>query len=334
MNKIFIARSKDKKIFLKSSSGGIITTLLVYLFDQGKINMAVVTGWDDRKKEPYSTIIKSSKEAISFAKSKYLKSNNAKDIIKTVNSGKKFAIVGTPCHIKMAKKIIDVKGLDKEDYFLFGVFCNHPVTVSALEFLADKYGKDFKKIENVSFRGEDTWDSSIRMEFEDGCKFKVPVIDTWGGLWGPGFFTPRSCLACSDHTSEFADISVGDAWETGQLQKTALVIARNKKGLRVLEDMEQRDFIWLEQARKEDLELGHKHNILFKKARAAVALKDKSIYDYGFIDIIFANIFGFFSRISEKKSSWFFIRRMSRVSRWISILISAYYRRRKRKDII
>lgn len=323
---LFFGRSKIKKILENSSSGGIISSILVYLFEQKKIDSALVSNWDPKKLELKGKIITNAKEVPFYAQSKYLKSDCTQKIIELISSQKKFAIVGSPCYIKIAKNLIKTKHIPKNNYYLLGLFCNHPITKEGLDFIFYKHQIDKKQIKKITFRGRKKWDSQLRIKLKNNQTVSVPISDTWGGLWGAGFFTPTSCLACPNYLPTDADIAIGDAWGSGFKQKTAIIIAKNQKALDLLKAMQKEKILWLKKATKKNLNKGHRHNITFKKARAAVTRKDKKIYPYGVLDWFLAKIFSTAAFVSKSKKNWPLLKKSSLASRAIIALTALYYR--------
>ncbi|MCD6429117.1 Coenzyme F420 hydrogenase/dehydrogenase, beta subunit C-terminal domain [bacterium] len=325
---LFLGRSERKDILEKSSSGGIITTTLVYLFKQKKIDAALVSSWNNKKTELKGKIIKNEREALSCAQSKYLKSDCTQEIIEIINSEKKFAIVGTPCHIKMAQKLIETKGIPKQNYYLLGLFCNHPITKEGLYFIFDKYHIDKKEVKEIKFRGRKTWDSQLRIKLKNRKTILIPTTDTWGGLWGAGFFTPLSCLGCPFYLPLEADLMVGDAWETSFRKKTALIIPNTDKAISLLKNLEKEKILWLKKSSYDPFQRAHQRNVIFKCLRAAVYQKNKKQVPYNWLDWFLAHLFIFNAAISKNKKLWPLINFFSPFSRYLGILIAAYYRRK------
>ena len=59
-----------------------------------------------------------------------------------------------------------------------------------------------------------------------------------GKVWSSYLFCPMRCLICNDGFSEYADISLGDAWNLTKSDKTlgmSLVISRTKVGQSTLD---------------------------------------------------------------------------------------------------
>lgn len=72
----------------------------------------------------------------------------------------------------------------------------------------------------------------------DGNELRAELTydESWGGVLGP--HRQWRCYVCADHTSEFADIAVGDPWyitPDGVDPGRSLIVARTERGRRVVE---------------------------------------------------------------------------------------------------
>src|SRR4030043_382689 len=95
----------DEEIRRGSSSGGIVTQLLVYALEKGIIDGALVVRMKkDKPLEPEPFIARSREEIISASKSKYCPVA-ANVVLKAILSEKgRVAVVGLPCHINGIRK--------------------------------------------------------------------------------------------------------------------------------------------------------------------------------------------------------------------------------------
>ena len=90
----------DNEVLDKASSGGIISSLLIYLLQKGAIDGAVVTRLNREDPLRPETIIARNKEKIlSAAQSKYMPVPVNVAIREILQRDGKFAVIGLPCHI-------------------------------------------------------------------------------------------------------------------------------------------------------------------------------------------------------------------------------------------
>ncbi len=197
----FTARTTDDKISERCQDGGVVITLLSSLFDSGYIDGAVVSivGKDPLRAEP--KVIRSSKEAIAAAGTRYSLSPSISVLKETALKGMhNIALVGTPCqmeglyNMKFGASDPSLKGLVS---YAIGIFCyeNFHYTFYS-EFLAKENKIDLKDV--------------VKLDITSG-KFKA-ITDKKEHSWvvkDLHEWVRKSCDYCFDLTAEMADISVG-----------------------------------------------------------------------------------------------------------------------------
>lgn len=229
----YISHATDYDIRYNSASGGLVTALLTFALEEGIIDGALVTKMrDDRPLEPQPFIATTGEEIISAAKSKYCPVP-ANIVLKSIlEQDGRFAVVGLPCHIHGIRKAQAVNKKLKERIALhLGLFCSASDSFWLNEFISWKYGIKKEDVTQLHYRGQG-WPGYMTIHFKNGARKLIPV-DDWIIFHGSGF-TRRRCTLCCDMTSEFADISFGDAWRLPEsAQDTvgkSLIISRSKMG--------------------------------------------------------------------------------------------------------
>ena len=239
----YVGHSNDDEIRYDSSSGGLVTQLLIFALERGLIDGALVVRMrQDSPLEPEPFIARTREEVISASKSKYCPvavNEGLKDIVREDG---RFAVVGLPCHIHGIRKAeMSVKGLREKIVLHIGLFCSHTVSFFGTEFLLGKLGVKSDQVVKVDYRGLG-WPGSLLVRLRDGSSLMAPYVGEWNSYWplfSSFFFTPKRCLMCFDETNELADVSVGDAW-LPELRKEkkgeSIVIARTKRGKEFLKE--------------------------------------------------------------------------------------------------
>ncbi|OFV67263.1 MAG: coenzyme F420 hydrogenase subunit beta [Candidatus Syntrophoarchaeum caldarius] len=113
----YIGYSTDYDIRYNSSSGGLVTQLLIFALEEGIIDGALVTRMKkDNPLEPEPFIARTREEVIEARGSKYcpVPANVALKEILNSKEGEKFAVVGLPCHIHGLRKAQQVNEKLKE----------------------------------------------------------------------------------------------------------------------------------------------------------------------------------------------------------------------------
>lgn len=293
--KCFIGYSNNKNLRYNCSSGGIITQILICALKEGIIDGALVTRMKkENPLEPEPFIASTEEEIIEASKSKYCPvplNLMLKKILKSPKNSK-FAVVGLPCHIHGIRKAeIHFKELESKIILYLGLFCGHSPTFSATKFLlkANKIQLN-SNVKKINYRGEG-WPGGVKLILNDENKF-IPHSHkyAWGAIFCSSIFTPYRCLLCPDGTSEFADISVGDAW-LPELSKdncgTSIIITRSKRGLEYLKIGDKSNFISLKEVNKEKIIESQKVMLNFKKCNIYARKKIFRIFNKKIPKIIY-----------------------------------------------
>jgi len=244
--------SLDEAIRYESASGGIATSLILYLLNERIIDGAIITRMNSTDPLLTETIIARTPEEVLQAQgSKYCPTSPVESLkhLKSIKTEEKYAFVGLPCHIHGVRNLQKKEEWARKRIIItIGLFCSHTVSFLGNEFILNKLAEGTQNVANVSYRGRG-WPGGLSVTYSDGKSVNVPLGDYWAPYFGPYFFTPYRCLVCSDLSSELADISLGDAWlrEVTEQDKlgTSIIIVRSLIASKVLSDMETKGYIAL-----------------------------------------------------------------------------------------
>lgn len=307
--------SQDSDIRYHSSSGGLVTSVLLFMLEENLIDGALVVRM--KKKIPLKAeffIARNSKEILSAQGSKYCPvdmSDGLKDIMNS-KIGSKFAIVGLPCHVKAFRRI---KEIQQKIVLYLGLFCHHTPSTYATQVFLKKRKINPKEILQILYRGEG-WPGHMKIIKENRDELLIPSSKAWGFI-SSDFFTPKRCFLCDDHTSELADISFGDAWLTkfkDDKKGRSIAIVRTHIGDKIIKKAENKSIIKLNSVSGEKTILSQLVPLYLKKknlqARSFLfGKRKKSSFRTDLLDFVLAipswlvfNIFkiGFFKRTIEK----------------------------------
>ena len=223
---VYAARATSDEIHEKAQDGGVVTALLTqFLNDDG--DGVIVAGLEkDKIWVPSPVVAKTRKEVIEAAGTKYTPSPTLVGVKKAVKEEKlgNIAVVGTTCQMRglslammgsmKNKRIADSVALK------IGLFCMETFTYdSFMKYLKDNEvdpGRVTKfEIKNGRFYA---WDGEERLHRVKLSKVKPLIRPT--------------CHHCTDFTSEFSDISVGNV---GSPAGYSTVLVRNERGKKILE---------------------------------------------------------------------------------------------------
>ena len=267
----YIGYSNDERIRWHGSSGGLVTSILIFALEQGFIDGAVVTRMSRTNPLVPETFIARSKDEILSARgSKYcpVPVKQVRKAMEEITSQRgKYAVVGLPCHMRAIRKAESLDERLKDRILLhIGLFCSHTVNFSGTKVLLKRIGVRPEDVLEFRYRGGG-WPGNLSVTLKDGSLRSCPFFDYWGTLFTSFFFTPRSCMFCSDALNELADISLGDAWLPELKRKdkvgTSVVISRTFLGEETLR--RAREIIQLHKISVKDVVRSQWAGLFFKK---------------------------------------------------------------------
>lgn len=263
----YISFSHDKNIRYNSSSGGLITEILVYALENNIIDGALVTKMrDDLPTEPVPFIATTKDQILEASKSKYCPVPLNKSISHIKNFNGKLAVVGLPCHIHGIRKseelYVDIKN---KIVLHLGLFCDHTPSFHGSNFFFNKLNIKNKNISSIEYRGCG-WPGKMRI-CKDGSEIFIDHTECWKIIGSYLFIIPR-CLTCIDGLCEFADISVGDAWIpeiSTDKNGISIALSRTEFGENILAEMKNNNKIFLEKISIKKVLLSQSKMLYFKK---------------------------------------------------------------------
>lgn len=217
----FISYATDSSIRERSTSGGLVTAILLNMLRRNEIDGAVVIVSDEQQLWKGKPIVaRTEAEILAAMKSKYAicPTNSVFSEIRQIPG--KYALVGLPCQIHGFVKAAELDQRLKERVVLtIGLFCHAAVEHEALRIiwksLGDKVNGAKKYISRVGKHP-----GTPHLERNDGSLYPVYFGEKRG--YRPSsmeiinivyrLYTPARCLTCFDASAEFADIAVGDPW--------------------------------------------------------------------------------------------------------------------------
>jgi len=231
-------RSKKEEILKKSQDGGVVTSILGYALESGKVDAAVVTGID--KQTPWKSIPSVAVDyagVLNAAGTKYTPAPTLIGLMSaTQEYGKeKVAIVGTPCQIRsyrrMQTSLLGARKLASAVSLAIGLFCMESYRYDQLigDYLRTKH-VDVSKVSRFAIKK-----GKFRVTIEGQEVLTVPIKEL-------DEFVRSSCKVCEDFTAEFADVSVGGV---GCPEGWCTVVTRTTRGHEFLTEAEKTGWIEL-----------------------------------------------------------------------------------------
>jgi len=255
----YIGYAKDKLLRRSSSSGGVITALLLYALEKRLIDGAIVTRMEaGNPPKARAFIATTADEIISAAGSKYCPVSFAESLT-NLEEGKRYAVVGLPCHIYGIKKLAKSNPKIRKCIYLYlGLLCGGMPSFLATLYLLKTYKMEGECISKFEYRGGE-WPGRLliegKMPSNQQVKVSVPYPEYWRNAYE--FFFPYVCTLCTEGFNKLADVSIGDAWfqDSTKLHKNnvSLIITRTETGERIILDAFQNKIIQITPINAEDI---------------------------------------------------------------------------------
>ncbi len=234
---IAMARAQDPRLLMNARDGGVLTALLLHLYDSGRIDGAIVT----KRVEPFTCapLLATTRQEIIDAGGFHFDAVAGVSLVGerySVNSPfmelmtplarkelRRIAFVGRPCQIETMRRMetLGIVPSDAVKYY-FGLYCRGNF----------RFGEKEKTL--MEKAGGFKWDQVRKVNFKKGLQvhlksgeIKVIDFDTLEPI------KRRACRYCADFGSEFADIACGGV---GTIEGWTNVILRTPLGRAVFLD--------------------------------------------------------------------------------------------------
>lgn len=237
----WVGKSKDKRVYLNSQSGGIATSLLLAAIKSGDIGGAVVvTMGMGNPPRPKVCIATTEEEIVQAQKSKYCPVPLLSVVKQLMDIDYPVALVGLPCHLHGLENIISIYPELKEKVkYRIGLICDRVMTYGAIDYLIDKAGYKGKNETEITYRDKEV--SGYPGDVKISMQNKFTVLPAKERMRIKEYFTPVRCRLCFDKLNFLADIVIGDPHGIEGVDRQygeSLIFVRNANGQRILRDTE------------------------------------------------------------------------------------------------
>lgn len=201
----------DKKIRFEASSGGILTTICVYLLQFEMVSGIIQTKADPNcPTETITVVSRSISDVKKCCGSRYSVSMPLAHIDSLISDGGKYAFIGKPCDIVALKNYaVDNDRIQESIIYYFSFFCAGTPSRLANEQMLRTLGCPQNECKSFHYRGNG-WPGYVTAISKDGKEYKMDYYTAWMTVLGR--VIKKSCKFCVDSIGEGADISCGDFW--------------------------------------------------------------------------------------------------------------------------
>lgn len=231
-----VARAARPETRQQATDGGVVTAILLHLFDAGRIDGAIVTkptGTFQRRPslavcrediESAAGFYFDTSHGMKQLSDKYVTYSTIEEFAPMMKKGlRRVALVGTPCQIKAYRRM-EVLGIVPSDSvkYCFGLFCSGNFTFNPEQRkkLAAEHDFDWADVHKINIK------DNFLVHLENGDIRTIPLDDL-------DFMKRFACQYCPDYSAEFADISFGGI---GAKEGWTTVITRTPLGRAIFAD--------------------------------------------------------------------------------------------------
>lgn len=213
----YVGRSLDRAIFDNAQSGGLVTTILKYLFQQGLIDAAVSCRMDYAEPRPdlHYSIITSTDQLCKNQKSRYTQVDIVSALRET-SEYKSVAVVGVPCHIQGVSNLMQLKKFSNIKYRI-GLICDKNYSDAYMD--AIMYGEEKPQGPvRINYRQKNFTHNGIFHSYQKAPTVIVnergdmSVVSNSKRMFLKDYFALPKCKICWDKLNTQADIVLGDPW--------------------------------------------------------------------------------------------------------------------------
>jgi len=256
---IWEGHAADESIRRRGSSGGIATALALYCMERE--SMAGTLHIRAREDAPVfnETVLSRTREDLLRATgSRYAPASPCEGLGLVEAQDSPCVFIGKPCDVAAVSKARRVRpSLDAKIGLTIGFFCaGTPTTRGTRELLGAMGIDDPSSVRSFRYRGNG-WPGEATAVVQTDAGLEEKRVSCEAG-WGEILADHRQwrCNMCVDHTGEFADIAVADAWHrpTDGDDGRSLVIVRTARGREILRGAMTCGYVRLEPSTEGSLE--------------------------------------------------------------------------------
>ena len=289
---LYVGFSTEGDFRSRGASGGVISGMLCYLLDQGRIDGAVVLTMDEESPwQSRAIVARSPEEIAAAAQSKYSLSPTNVILDELADEQGEFAYVGLPCQVHSLRKL---QAIGHEAAcritFVIGSYCGSILHFDAVRSFLKNHGvDDYREITSLEYRAGE-WPGHMRAELRSG---EVLMLKKFYANYLIPFFMVDRCKLCTDLANEFADVAAGDAWAPVYEERGlgwSLAMGRTPAGAALLEEMADRGKLDLQELSEETVVGMHSHMLDFKKRGAFLRMQRRQrkggrVPEYGYYPV-------------------------------------------------
>ncbi len=255
LNKHYYIRTTDKKILEKACCGGVVSSILKYLLEEGIVDLIITV----KQSSIYSgepVFITNPKEIYDIAGSFTVSPINIAKLLRDyVKPSERVALTLKPCEVKAVEYLINKGVFKRENMFLIGLNCGGLIDPYVFQSKLAEMKIDPSKIKDIRYT-----ENNVELILMDGNRIKVDYVE---GV--KAFGLREACRRCLNHTPSNVDIACGYWGLLPGYEKYTYTIPMSEKGVEILKGMEEKGLIEIIDAPPQAKELRNRMITLINK---------------------------------------------------------------------
>lgn len=222
---ILLVRTTDAAIAAVGQDGGVVSTLLCWGLETGRIDGALTSRVVDGGRGPFDaqpTVATTREQVLATAGSRYTYSANPLAMAEAEAAGlKQLALVGMSCQASINGSLParGVRKYERKIALTIGLLCSKTFTYDGQKKVLSEHGIAMEDVVKVNIKGR------YQVWTRDGGYQEIPLK-----LFHP--YTREGCKLCPDFSAEHADISTGGIGSDDNWTLTLVRTARGEEWLR------------------------------------------------------------------------------------------------------
>ena len=268
---LFYAWSTDKDIRFKSSTGGLLNGLSLYLLETNKVKFILHTGTDPKKPMRSVSRYSYNKQELlnSGSCSRYGPSSPLDKFNEALNKNEPFAFVGKPCDISAIRQLSKIdRRVNELCKYLLTLVCGGFGEFTKSQDFIDSFNVKEEELSIFRYRGYGN-PGKMYIKTNSGEEHDKEYNSFWGeeSTWR----VPFRCKICPDAIGDSSDLAALDTWPggspVGEDEGFNAAIIRTKKGYDLVHDARDAGYIKIGNHLKiEDINDFQPHQVSKKKA--------------------------------------------------------------------
>lgn len=244
--------SLDNNIRYEASSGGVLTTIAIYLLENNIVDAVIQTGMDKENPQETKTYVSTTRDqVIENMGSRYSISVPLMNILQLLQKSMRYAFIGKPCDVTALKRYMQINSELKEQIVItLSFFCAGMPSNISNNHLLKKMGVEKEALVSFQYRGNG-WPGYTTAIDKNGQVYQIEYNIAWGDYLGRDVNT--ICRYCMDGIGESADISCADLWYLNEDNKPDfsehegrnIIFSRTPLAENIIYDMAKRGIIYM-----------------------------------------------------------------------------------------